>query len=211
MKKIKILLVDDHELMRRGVKDAIVIDQQFEIVDEADSSEEALLKMEEADLDVDVLITDISMSGATGIDLCRKVQARNSGTKVLILSMHKDSVYVVKAFEAGAMGYLSKDVVDSELQEAIRTIHGGDRYLNDFSSKILANHYVGGSTQEEDLTPRELEILKMIVDGLSNKQIAAQLIISDRTVDTHRTNIMRKLHASNTADIVRIALTRKLF
>ena len=126
--------------------------------------------------------------------------------------MHKDPVYVVKAFEVGAFGYLPKDIIDSELQEAIIQIGNGDKHMNDFVSKILADQFVKSKTQSDiaPLTGRELEVLKGIVNGKTNKQIGADLYISERTIDTHRTNVMRKLSAKNTADIVRIALTKNL-
>ncbi len=207
MERINIILADDHPLVRRGIKDVINSIDDFHIIDEAESGEEALQKV--AINQPDVLITDITMSGISGIKLCEKIAKTNPSTKVLILTMHKDPIYVTKAFEAGAMSYLPKEVDDRELQLAIREVSHGRRYLNDFTSKILANQFIGNSSKII-LTIREKEILLLIVNGFSNKQIAEKLIISERTVDTHRTNIMRKLDANNTADLVRIALKRQL-
>ena len=210
MNKIKVLLVDDHELMRRGIRDAINTSDHFEVIDESDTGEEALMKVEK--YQPDVLISDISMSGVSGIGLCKEVRESYPETKVLMLSMHKDPQYIIKAFEAGASGYLPKDVKDEELQKAIIEISEGRKYLNDFVSKILADQFVTNRNTSEsiELTSRESEVLEKIVEGFSNKQIAGKLNISDRTVDTHRTNIMKKLNANNTADIVRIAIKRNL-
>ena len=210
MGKISVVLVDDHTLVRRGIKDAISSNGNIEVIDEASSGEEALDKL--SSKQPDVLITDISMTGITGLDLCEKVQEKYPSINVLFLTMHKDPVYVVKAFEVGAFGYLPKDIIDSELQEAIIQIGNGDKHMNDFVSKILADQFVKSKTQSDiaPLTGRELEVLKGIVNGKTNKQIGADLYISERTIDTHRTNVMRKLSAKNTADIVRIALTKNL-
>lgn len=209
MSKIKILIVDDHPLVRRGINDSICTIEEFEIVGQSESGEEALLMVRE--YKPDVLITDISMGEMTGIMLCKEVSDHYPDTKAIILSMHKDPIYIIKSFEVGAMAYLPKESDDVELQMAIKEVHGGKKYLNEFTSKILAEHLIKSNTDVDiELTSREEEILGMIVDGHSNKQIGFELSISERTVDTHRTNIMRKLNARNTADMVRIAIHQQL-
>ncbi len=210
MKKITIVLVDDHTLVRKGIRSVIMSNELFEIVAEASSGEEAIKEI--VDHEPDVLISDISMHGISGLALCEMISERELRTNILILSMHKDPEYVIKAFEAGAKGYLPKDSSDQDLFEAITTVSSGGRFMTGFVNEILATSFVQGvgAVDTENLTLREKEILSKIVSGLSNKQIAFDLFISTRTVDTHRTNIMRKLKASNAAELVRIALTKKI-
>lgn len=209
MKKVRVILVDDHTVVRKGLKSSIV-NNSVEIVHDVSSGEEALDFL--AKNEIEMVITDISMSGISGLELCKTIRASYPQTKVLILSMHKDKDYVVNAFKAGAMGYLTKDADESEFYAAIEMISSGKKFLSPFVSEILASQLLNDDpdTQPEKLTSREIEILTKIVSGLSNKQIADDLFISARTVDTHRTNMMRKLGAKNAAELVRIALTNKL-
>jgi len=210
MKKISVILADDHALVRKGLISIITINEHITIVDEASTGEEAYEKVVEKE--PNVLITDISMPGMSGLALCEKIVGKHPKTNVLVLSMHKEPEYVIKAFESGAKGYLAKDVTDKEFLDAIESVNDGKRYLTDFVTSILANQFAQSSSKSstENLTSREKEILSKIVSGLSNKQIASDLFISSRTVDTHRTNIMRKLKAANAAELVRIAITERI-
>ncbi len=209
MKKVRIILADDHTMVRKGIRSAITNDS-IEVISEASTAEEVLSILDKEELEM--VITDISMPGTSGLELCKMIQEKYPGIKVLILSMHKDHEYVIKAFEVGAMGYLTKDADESEFYAAIEMVSNGKKYLSPFVSEVLASQLLKGGqeAQVEKLTSRESEILSKIVLGQNNKQIAKDLFISARTVDTHRTNMMRKLHASNAAELVRIALTKKL-
>lgn len=210
MKKIRVILVDDHTLVRKGVRSAITADTNIEVIAEVATAEELLSVLPKNS--VDLVITDISMPGMSGLDLCKTLNEEYPHAKVLILSMHKDPEYIVKAFEAGAMGYLTKDSDESEFHDAIRKISQGSKYLSPYVAEVLATQFVSKDphSSEEKLTTRESEVLSKIVLGQSNKQIAEDLFISARTVDTHRTNMMRKLKASNAAELVRKAMTQKL-
>ncbi|MEM6360978.1 MAG: response regulator transcription factor [Bacteroidota bacterium] len=210
-KKIKVVLADDHSVVRTGIKMLISSDESIEIIGEASSGAEALSMIKNSQ--PDILITDISMPGMTGIELAEIIKNEHRGTKVLVLSTYSDEEYILSAFEAGASGYLPKDTDEDQFLAAIKTVSEGDVYYTKEVSDILTKSLIKQKRTIEDpleLTEREKEILKLIVDGMSNKEIADKLFISVRTVDTHRRNIMDKIEAKNTADLVRKALEDKL-
>ena len=160
-----------------------------------------------------VLVADISMPGLSGIELTALVNKEYPGTKVLILSTHNDEEYISRSFEAGALGYLPKDTNEAQIIAAIKSVSKGDVYYTPEVSNILTQSLIKKKRtlgENQELTEREKEILKLIVEGLSNKEIGDQLFISVRTVDTHRRNIMEKIEARNTADLVRKALEEGL-
>lgn len=201
---ITVVLADDHPIARSGIKSLIDSSESITVIAEASSGEEAFeLVIEKKP---DVLVTDISMSTLSGIDLAEKISKECAHTKVLILSMHQDQAYILKAYEVGAMGYLPKNSDELELVQAIKNIHSGQKHLSPFVSQILAQGMLSDQSSPQkdyNLTRRETEILEMLIDGMSNKQIAADIFVSIRTVDTHRTNIMRKLKVNNAAEMVR--------
>ncbi|MEM7106726.1 MAG: response regulator transcription factor [Bacteroidota bacterium] len=209
--KIKVVLADDHSVVRKGIKMLISNDEGIEIVAEASSGEEALTMIRE--FDPDILITDISMPGMTGIELTEAIKNEKVHAKVLVLSTYTDEEYILSAFEAGALGYLPKDTDEDQFIAAIKTVAGGEVYYTKEVSDILTKSLIKQKRTYADpleLTDREKEILKLIVDGMSNKEVADKLFISVRTVDTHRRNIMDKIDAKNTADLVRKAIKEKL-
>ena len=207
--KITVVLVDDHNVVRKGLKSSIESGSEFEVIAEAASAEEATRKIR-ANPPI-VLITDISLPGENGLSLAETVSSEFPEVNTLVLSMHKEDEYIIRAFEVGALGYLPKDSMEEELHHAIRIVESGVKYLTPFVSQVLANQFVSDSGRPPStLTTREKQILKRVVDGLSNKQIAEELFISIRTVDTHRTNIMKKLEVGNTAELVRISISKKL-
>lgn len=211
MDKITVILADDHPVVRTGIKSLINESDDIEIVAEASDGKEALELVETKR--PNVLITDISMPHLTGIELAEKVNDQFSETKVLVLTMHMEEEYILKGFEAGILGYLPKDSSQSELLEAIQTISYGQKYLTKAVSGVLAQSMIKGGRQtggQQSLTEREKQILKLLVNGSRNKEIAEALFISVRTVDTHRTNIMRKLKVNNTAELVKTAISKKL-
>jgi len=213
MDKIRVLLADDHGIVRNGIKSLFNDVDEIEIVGECADGEETIEKIKE--LSPDVLITDIEMPKLSGIEVTEIVRKDFPKTNILILSMHDDEEYVVKAIEAGAIGYLSKDIEEEDIVAAVKYVARGEMYYTNAISEIMARSLFKKSkksidNRNESLTSREIEILKLIVEGLSNKLIAYKLYISLRTVDTHRTNIMRKLQTKNTAELVRLAIVNKL-
>jgi len=211
MEKISVILADDHPVVRSGIRSLIGADSNVDIVAEASDGNEALELVEK--LRPNVLVSDISMPNMSGVELAEIISSKYPETKVIILTMHRDEEYIIKSFESGVMGYLPKDSNQAELLEAIEEVHEGRKYLNSTVTQVLARRMIKGKTfgeTEEKLTAREKEILKLLVDGKRNKEIAEKLFISVRTVDTHRTNIMRKLKVNNTAELVKTALNKKL-
>lgn len=207
--KIKVIVADDHPVARQGIISVLSELPNVDIIGEAADGESAVKLVES--LKPDLLISDISMSGISGIELTRIISSKFPSTRVLILSMHSDQEYIQMSFESGASGYLPKNSDEKELAEAIRMIHGGQKYITAEVSFLLAQSMISKKPHEQyHLTSREQEILNKLVDGMSNKQIAAELFVSIRTVDTHRTNIMKKLDVKNVAELVNKALSKKL-
>ena len=209
--KIKVVLADDHSVVRKGIRLMIDNDKDLQIMGEASDGTQALsmIKMHQPH----VLVADISMPGLSGIELTALINKEHPDTKVLILSTHNDEEYISRSFEAGALGYLPKDSNEPQIIAAIKSVSKGDVYYTPEVSNILTQSLIKKKRtlgENHELTEREREILKLIVEGLSNKEIGDQLFISVRTVDTHRRNIMEKLEARNTADLVRKALEEKL-
>jgi len=210
--KIRVLLADDHSIVRKGISLVLENDDQIEIVGQASDGKEALEMVEQ--LAPDVLVADISMPEINGIELTKRINDQDLSTNILVLSTHFEEEYILKSFDAGASGYLPKDADEDEVISAIHTIASGEVYYTPKVSQILAQSVIKKNKKElgenKELTEREIEILQLVVDGLSNKEIADQLFISVRTVDTHRRNLMEKLEAKNTAELVRKAFEKKL-
>lgn len=208
MEKIKILIVDDHHIVRHGLKLLFMSDPEIEVVGEAGSGVEALEFLESNK--VDVVISDVTMAEMDGIELA-KVASDKFGVNILMLTMHLDEKYIKEAMAAGAKGYLVKDSAEKDILDAVKAVHGNEVYLTKTVSDILAKALLKSSQnkaveKEVSLTRREKEILKYIVEGLNNRQVGEKLDISERTVNAHRYNMMKKLKANNTADLVRISL-----
>ncbi|XOV93493.1 MAG: response regulator [Bacteroidota bacterium] len=207
--KIQIIVADDHIYVREGIRTLIEEIEGIEIVGEAANAIEAFNLVKT--LKPDILISDIRMSPEmNGIDLAKKISASFPSTKVLLFSMHNDYNSIVRAYAAGAMGYIPKDSDDEQIKTAMESILAGRRYIPAEISQILAEEMLASpddSFNEEPLTKREKEILQYLVEGMSNKQIAYQLYLSPRTVDTHRNNLMKKLQVKNVAELVRMYLT----
>jgi two-component system nitrate/nitrite response regulator NarL len=210
--KIRIIIADDHAIVRRGIRLLLEDETHLDIIDEASDGQMSLEKCQE--LNPNILISDVSMPEISGIELPAILREECPTVKVLLLTMHQEPEYVIKAFKNGVYGYLHKGVEEDEIVTAINEISKGDKYYNNNVAKILAENLVAGDKKEDDeveeLTKREKEILSELVNGLSNKKIAEKLFISVRTVDTHRANIMTKLNVNKTAALVKYALENKL-
>lgn len=207
---IKVFLVDDHRLLRSGLKKFVATQEGMEVVAEFSQAQEVLSEIPR--YNPQVVICDINLPDENGIDLTLQIKERYPAVKVIILSMHKSRSYILEAVKAKVDGYLHKDIFEKELTEAILKVCRGEKYFSkEISQVIIDNLY----QQEEeamlfDLTSRESEVLKFITDGYTNREIADKLFISTKTVDKHRANLLHKLNARNTAELVKYAVQKNL-
>ncbi len=205
---IRVLIVDDHALVREGVRRVLEEDGSFDVVREAADGEEALAALR--DETIDVALIDISMPGTSGLELVREIRQLDLPVRTLVLSMHDKPEYVERAVEAGADGYLLKDEAGpAELRSAVRAVQSGHSAFSPRVTRRLATalqEQRGRSIALARLTGRERQILRLVARGLTSRQIGQDLRISPRTVETHRQNIMRKLEVRNVAGLTRVAL-----
>jgi len=214
MDKIKVILSDDHQMFRDGVKSILNDEDGIEVIGEVGRGQDLIELL--GSVTPDLLITDISMPGMSGLEISEYIAKNHPGIKVLILSMHVNEEFIVKALETGASGYLPKDTSMNELLEAIYAINKGDNYYNkDISNTVLKSlmrKSGSGDKRDQDvaLTGREMEILRNVVEGYTNKEIARILCISIRTVDSHKNNIMHKLNLKSSVELVKYAIKNNL-
>ncbi len=209
---IRILLADDHTVIRKGLRALLERQPEFSVVAEAADGREAVDGAEATNPDVAVI--DIAMPNLNGIEAARRITERRPETAVVILSMHADEGYVLRALKAGARGYLLKDSPEDALIQAIRAVHAGKAFFSPEVSRMLAEDYMRQMSQRgledsyELLTPREREVLQMLGEGKSNKDVATQLNLSTYTVETHRANILEKLNLHSTAEMILYAVRK---
>lgn len=216
MEKISIVLADDHILVRKGIKAMLESEEALNVIGEAGNGREALEVAKE--LRPDILVLDIRMPEMTGIEAAAKLSEFSPTTKALILSMHDSEEYVLQSLDAGAYGYLLKDTDKSEFVKALKQIYAGNKYFSGAVSNVLANRLLGAKSPEKNtrpddqyhLTKREREILRMVINGTPNKEIADSLDKSVRTIETHRFNIMKKMSVNNAVDMVNKAVKENL-
>ena len=210
--RTKILLADDHGLVRRGLR--LILDAQpdLEVVAEAGDGAEAV-KLALAP-DVDLAILDISMPRMTGLQATRELQQRRPDLRILILSMHESEQYLYEALRAGASGYVVKKVADRDLVEACRATVRGEPFLYPGAVTALIKDYLrrarNGEQRADPLTPRETEVVKLVAESYTNRQIAEALVISEKTVDRHRANILEKLGMRDRVELTRYAIRNGL-
>jgi two-component system, NarL family, response regulator NreC len=212
MKKIRVLLADDHTLMRRGLR--LIVEQQPDlvVVGEAEDGRQAITLA--ASLRPDVAVLDIGMPNLNGIEAAKQITDGKSGAAIIILSMHADETYILRALKAGARGYLLKDSAESDLVRAIRSVAEGKSFFSPAVSKVLLEDYVkklqrtGSEDSYDLLTPREREILQLIAEGKSNKDVANLLNLSVYTVETHRANLMEKLKLKSVPELTLYAVRK---
>ena len=208
-KKIRILLADDHGIVRQGFRMILAAQPDMEILGEASNGREAVELAEK--LQPDVVVMDVAMPELNGIEATRRLATSAPHTRVLALSMHKDSVYVREILKAGARGYLLKDAFDRDLVAAVRSVARGEGYLSPAVSDAVLTDYRRHVTDPVDLlTSREREVLQMIAEGKTNKEVATILNLSVYTVDAHRGRIMEKLNLHSTPELVRFAIRNGL-
>ncbi len=217
MDKIKVLLVDDHQIVRDGIKSILTDEQDILLAGSVCNAKEALTFIE-TNLP-DVVIADLSMPNISGIELTEIITAKFASVKVLILSMFNNEEYIVNAIRAGAKGYLPKQDSTTEiLLEAIRTIHNGDDFFSPSISKIVMKSFVNNlkgsktnkTSEKIQLTSREKEILKLYVEGFTNAEISDKLNLSIHTVKTHKNNIMQKYNFKSTVEMIKYAIKNKI-
>jgi DNA-binding NarL/FixJ family response regulator len=207
---MRILIADDHGIVRGGMK--LLIDRQpdMEVIAEAEDGVDAFEQAVRAKPDLCVL--DVSMPRMTGLQAARQIKAHLPDTQVVILSMHDDQRYVFDALKAGASGYVLKREVDSALLDAIRAVHRGEAFLTNAVERSLIREWMSEGSQgpDEPLTPREQEVLKLISEAHTNKEIAAILHLAEKTIESHRANLLRKLGMRDRVELVRYAIKRGL-
>ena len=212
MKPIRVLIADDHTLVRESLVKVLDASGECRVVAQAADGLEAVEKA--LQVRPDVAIVDISMPGLNGVEVVRRLHAELPGTRTLVLTMHEDEEYVLHVVRAGAAGYLLKDSPISELITAVRQLHAGRAHFGAAAARVLANQVQNPEGAGRDpygrLTSREREVFHMIVEGSTSKEIAAKLGISTKTAENHRANVLDKLDARNTADVVRYAVRRGL-
>ncbi|MFO7784551.1 MAG: response regulator [Thermodesulfobacteriota bacterium] len=204
---IQVMLADDHKIVREGLRRIIEESGDIQVVAEADDGREAV----ECVLDVrpDVAVIDISMPGMDGLEVISRIRAEAPGLPVLILTMHEEEQYVVRAISTGAMGYVTKRSASEELVEAIRRVHAGGRYLTVSAAESLAVRMARGSRglgPLDALSNREIQVLRRLAMGQTNREIAEAYFLSTRTVDTYRSRLLKKLNLRNNADLSRFAI-----
>lgn len=214
VKQIRILLADDHNVMRKGLRLLLENESDFTVVGEAADGRQAVAKAEETKPDVAVL--DIAMPNLSGIEAAQRIISASPHTAVVILSMHSDESYVLRALKAGAKGYLLKDSAEGDLIAAIRAVCQGKTFFSPEISKMLVEDYIreirtrGVDDSYELLTSREREILQLSAEGKTNKEIAASLNLSPYTVETHRRNLLEKLDLHSAADLILYAVRKRV-
>jgi DNA-binding NarL/FixJ family response regulator len=212
MSKIRILLADDHTVMRKGLRLLLERQPNLSVVAEASDGRQAV-ELAEAE-DPDVVVMDIAMPNLNGIEAARQIVGRNQRTAIVILSMHSDESYVIRALKAGARAYLLKDSAETDLITAIRALSEGKSFFSPAISRILVEDYMrqlerqGVEDSYELLTNREREILQLLAEGKSNKEVAAMLNLSLYTVETHRTHILQKLNLHTVPELILYAVRK---
>ena len=207
---IRIVVADDHAIVREGLKQLLSAASDLSVVGEAENGHEVLARVRA--LDFDVLLLDMSMPGKSGIDLIKQVHAEKPKLRIRVLSMHEEEQYAVRAIKAGACGYLTKDSASAQIVSAIRKVAGGGAFITDSVAQQLA---LGAMPETQGpphsaLSDREFQVFRELVSGKAVSDIAAQLNLSVKTVSTHKARIMQKMNMSNPAELIRYAIHHRL-
>jgi DNA-binding NarL/FixJ family response regulator len=212
MPKTRVLVADDHTMVRQGLISILSGHDEFEVVGEAADGTEAVEKALQTRPDVVVL--DLGMPRLDGLEAARRIRKALPRTRILVLTMHDDEEYVLRTVRAGASGYLVKDGAAAELVAAIRAVSAGRGYFGPQAAKALAESYERGGDEADDpyerLSAREREVFQLLIEGRTNAQVARILFISPKTVDNHRTHLMARLGVHSTAELIRFAARRGL-
>jgi len=210
MSKIKVLIVDDHALLREGIRSLLASHDDIEVVGEAANGSEAIEKVRE--VDPDVILMDIAMPIMDGLEATRRIRKQNPNIKIIILTQYDRKDYVLSSIKSGASGFIPKNVIISELVSAIRTTHSGDAFLHPSVAKMVIEDYLRQvePSPYDRLTDREREVLKLVAEGLTNQEIADLLSVSVKTVLGHRTSLMEKLGIHNRTELIKYAIRKGL-
>ena len=208
MQKTKVILADDHAILRTGLKLMLSCDSSLDVIGEVSSGENLLELLER--VKADVLILDLSLPGMNGIDVIYEIKNRGHFINILVLTMHTEEQYIKAVMNAGALGYVSKSAFDTELLSAVKTVAAGKIYLNKDHALLMVNTLLSNNTKEGAqytlLSRREREVMRLLVHGYSLADIARMLRLSIKTIDTHKTRIMTKLGVAKKNELVRYAL-----
>jgi DNA-binding NarL/FixJ family response regulator len=206
MEKIKLILADDHPLIREGFRSLLGRNEQFSIVGEAETGEELIGLVKTTACDI--ILVDINMPRLSGLDAMTAIRKLHPEIKFIVLTMHEEPEYVMTALRNGAGGYLLKNVERTDLERAINVVYEGGKHFSPRITSIIAESAVRPtSNNQPEITPREKEVLELVAEGHSTKQIADKLAISVRTVETHRINMLKKLEVNNSAELIRKAIS----
>ncbi|MBA7667200.1 Oxygen regulatory protein NreC [subsurface metagenome] len=214
MKKIRVLIADDHTLVRDGIRSMLTLVANVEVVGEATNGREAVEKTKQ--LAPDVVLMDLAMPIMSGLDAIRRIRREFPGTKVLALTQYDDSEYVVPVIEAGARGFVTKMAAFSELATAIQAVYNGDSFLSPSAAAALVEECQQKTTADGEkdpyqlLTDRERETLKLVVEGHTTREIADMLVVSPKTVEWYKTSLMNKLNIHNRTDLIKFAIRKRL-
>lgn len=207
---VRIVVADDHTIVRDGLKQILAAQPDFEVVAEAADGHEALKRVRE--LDFDVLLLDMSMPGKSGVDLIKQVKSERPRLRILVLTMHEEHQYAVRAIRAGASGYLTKEGASAQLVTALRKVASGGAYISAEVAEQLALNAMPDAEGplHERLSDREFQVFRMIADGKSVSEIAERLNLSVKTVSTHKSNVLHKMNMATQGELIRYALEHKL-
>ena len=211
MNKIKLLLADDHQIIRSGIKLMLRNNSEFEVVAEASSGEEVISYFERNVNKIDVILMDINMTGITGIATTQLLTDKYKDIKILALTTHIEDTFITGMIKAGALGYILKETNTNELIDAINTVASGKKYYSNQVSVAMINALINkDNSKGSELSEREIEVLELIASGKTNKETGDILFLSPRTIETHRKNILDKLDFTNTIEMIRYALKNKI-
>jgi len=214
MRKIKVLIVDDHTLVREGIRALLALAADIEVVSEAANGREALEKVKE--LAPDVVLMDLAMPDMSGLEATRRIHKEFPKTKVLAVTQYDDSEYVIPLIEAGARGFVTKMVAFSELASAIQAVYKGDSFLSPSAAAALIDEcqlktsVEGEKDHYQELTDREREVLKLVVEGHTAQEIADMLVVSPKTVEWYKSSLMNKLNIHNRTDLIKFAIRKRV-
>ncbi len=212
MRKIRVLIVDDHTLVREGIRALLALASDVDVVGEAENGREALERTRQ--LAPDVVLMDLAMPIMGGLEATRRIRKEFAGTRVLALTQYDDSEYVVPVIEAGARGFITKMAAFSELASAIQAVYNGESYLSPSAAAALVEECQqktdtsGEKDAYQQLTDREREVLKLVVEGYTVRQMADMLVVSPKTVEWYKTNLMKKLKVHNRMDLIKFAIRK---